>query len=61
MYTPETIVDGTVQDVVTAQLPQSIRPVGTALAPSFVHAGWTCGSRAVIGRSVTTFRAPSPL
>ncbi len=51
-------MDGTVHEADTAQLPQSISPVGRVL--SFMHAGWVCGSVAVGSMSETTLRAPSP-
>ena len=50
-------VGRTVHEADTAQLPQSIRPVG---AVSFRHAGWVCGSVAVGSMFETTLRAPSP-
>ena len=57
MYKPDTAVLGTVHEADTAQLPQSMSPVG---AVSFMHAGWVCGSVAVGSMSETTLRAPLP-
>src|SRR6516165_6550057 len=57
MYRPDTAVAGTAHDADTAQLPQSIRPVG---AVSFLHAGWVCGSVAVGRIPLATIRAPLP-
>ena len=48
---------GTVHEADTAQLPQSMSPVG---ALSFRQAGWVCGSVAVGSIAETTLRAPSP-
>ena len=48
---------GTVHEADTAQLPQSMSPVG---AVSFRHAGWVCGSEAVGCMFETTLRAPLP-
>ena len=56
-YKPDTASDGTVHEADTAQLPQSMRPVG---ALSFWHAGWDCGSVAVGCMLETTLRAPFP-
>ncbi len=44
---------GTVQEVETAQLPQSMRPV----AESLRQAGWFCGP---VPLTIATFRAPIP-
>ncbi len=57
MYRPGTALLGTVHEADTAQLPQSMRPVGEL---SFVHAGWDCGSVAVGCMLETTLRAPFP-
>src|SRR5215475_7219116 len=57
MYKPDTAVLGTAHDADTAQLPQSMSPVG---AVSFLHAGWVCGSVAVGSMLETTLRAPLP-
>ena len=57
MYKPETAVVGTVHDADTAQLPQSMSPVG---AVSFLQAGWVCGSVALGSSPGATLRAPFP-
>jgi len=54
MYTPETAVLGTVHDLDTAQLPQSMRPVEEKVW----HAGWV--DVPVGARFEATSRAPSP-
>src|SRR5215471_4705354 len=56
-YKPDTALDGTVHEADTAQLPQSMSPVG---AVSFLHAGWVCGSEADGCRLDATLRAPLP-
>ena len=56
-YRPDTAVLGTAQEADTAQLPQSMSPVGPV---SFLHAGWDCGSEAVGSMLETTLRAPLP-
>ena len=55
MWTPETVVDGTVQEAETAQLPQSNR----AVAASVMHSGWVCGNFAD-GLTSAILRAPAP-
>src|SRR5215475_16034350 len=57
MYKPDTALLGTAHEADTAQLPQSMSPVG---AVSFLHAGWDCGSVAVGSMLATTLRAPLP-
>ena len=57
MYRPDTAVLGTAHEADTAQLPQSMSPVG---AVSFLHAGWDCGSEAVGSIPETILRAPLP-
>ena len=58
MYKPDTAVDGTAHEADTAQLPQSMSPVGRGCR--CWQAGWVCGSVAVGSMSETTLRAPSP-
>src|SRR4249919_1440307 len=57
IYKPDTAVLGTVHEADTAQLPQSMSPVGWV---SFLHAGCVCGSEAVGSMLETTLRAPLP-
>src|SRR5438270_11234503 len=54
-YTPETALDGTVQDAVTDQLAQSVMPVGE----SRLQVGCVTAGKAVVGE-VGISRAPSP-
>ena len=58
MYKPDTALDGTVHDADTAQLPQSMSPVG-GVEVSFRQSGCVCGSATVGCMSETTLRAPS--